>query len=104
MGKKDIERVMRSGRLSPEEVVEDRELRKRIQQEFPPKPRRPIPDSISEALKSAVRGSDMTVYEIAKRARISQIVISRFLSGERDIRMATADKLAEVLGLRLVTS
>jgi len=28
-------------------------------------------------------------------------VISRFLSGERDIRMATADKLAGILGLKL---
>lgn len=31
----------------------------------------------------------------------SQARIPRFLSGERDIRMATADKLAEVLGLKL---
>ena len=46
----------------------------------------------------------MTMYEIAKRAGVSQIVISRFLSGERDIRVATADKLAEVLGLKLVIS
>jgi hypothetical protein len=28
-------------------------------------------------------------------------VVSRFLSSERDIRMATADKLAEALGLML---
>ena len=44
----------------------------------------------------------MTVYQIAKGAHVSQIIISRFLSGERDIRMATADKLANALGLELV--
>jgi hypothetical protein len=41
------------------------------------------------------------MYQIAQEASVSQIVLSRFLSGERDIRMATADKLARVLGLGL---
>ena len=39
--------------------------------------------------------------EVAQQAGVSQIVILRFLSGERDIRMATADKLAGALGLKL---
>jgi plasmid maintenance system antidote protein VapI len=34
---------------------------------------------------------------------VSQIVVSRFLSGQRDIRMETADRLAEVLGLKLAS-
>jgi DNA-binding LacI/PurR family transcriptional regulator len=46
--------------------------------------------------------ASITVYEIAKQARVSQIILSRFLSGERDIRMATADKLARVLALILI--
>jgi plasmid maintenance system antidote protein VapI len=44
------------------------------------------------------------MYQIAQAAGVSQIVISRFISGERDIRMATADKLAEALGLTLATA
>jgi transcriptional regulator with XRE-family HTH domain len=44
----------------------------------------------------------MTEYQVAKRAGISQIMISRFVSGERDIRLATADKLAHALGMKLV--
>jgi plasmid maintenance system antidote protein VapI len=32
-------------------------------------------------------------------AGISPIVVSRFLSGERDIRLATADRLAKALGI-----
>jgi hypothetical protein len=31
-------------------------------------------------------------------------MISRFMSGKRDIRLATADRLAYVLGLKLVAS
>jgi transcriptional regulator with XRE-family HTH domain len=41
------------------------------------------------------------MYQIAQNAGVAQIVVSRFLSGKRDIRMATADKLAEALGLTL---
>jgi len=41
------------------------------------------------------------VDQIAQAAVVSQIVVSRFVSGERDIRMAMADKLAEALGLQL---
>ena len=104
MGKKDVERILRSKVLSGEEIARDREIRRKIQGEFPPKPRRAVPDSLSEGLKRSIQASDLTVYEIAKRAGVSQIVISRFLSGERDIRMATADKLAEVLDLKLGTS
>ena len=58
-------------------------------------------DSLTYALKQAIRDSGQTEYQIAKQAGVSQIVISRFISGQRDIRMATADKLAGVLGLKL---
>lgn len=95
---------MRSGRLSSEQAARDRELRETIREEFPPGPQEPIPNSLSESLKRAIRESEMTVYQIAKKAHVSQIIVSRFLSGERDIRVATADKLASVLGLKLVAS
>ena len=104
MAKKKPKRVMRSGRLSAEQVARDREVRRKIQDEFPPVPEEPIPNSLSEALKRAIQESEMTVYQIAKEAHVSQIIISRFLSGERDIRMATADKLANALGLKLAAS
>lgn len=102
MGKKNLKRVKRDRRLTAKEVARDREVRRKIEAEFPPDPAPPIPNPLSEALKTAIRGSDESLYQIAKRARVSQIIISRFLSGERDIRMATADKLANALGLRLV--
>jgi ribosome-binding protein aMBF1 (putative translation factor) len=101
MRSKKPRRLTRSRKLTAKEAARDRDLRRRVAEEFPPAPRPPIPDSLSDALKSAVAASGLTVYEIAKRAKVSQIIISRFLSGERDIRMATADKLAQVLGLKL---
>ena len=104
MNSKKVTRVTRAGTLSTEQAMRDREARRRIQEEFPPVPEQPIPDSVSDALKRAIQTTDMTVYEIAKRAKVSQIIISRFLSGERDIRMATADKLSQVLGLKLVST
>jgi len=48
-----------------------------------------------------LRASNKTTDEIAHDAGVAPVVLSQFLIGERDIRMATADKLAEALGLSL---
>ena len=105
MGKKrELKRTTRSERLSAEQAARDRAVRRKVQEEFPPAPDERIPSPLSEALKRAIKESGLTVYQIAKEAHVSQIIISRFLSGERDIRMATADKLANALGLKLVAS
>lgn len=58
------------------------------------------PTPFADALRSAIQASGLTVYAVAKRAGISQQVLSRWLSGERDIRLVTADKLAESLGIQ----
>jgi ribosome-binding protein aMBF1 (putative translation factor) len=103
MAQRKLERIVRTRKLTPEEVARDREIRRKVQEEFPPVERHLLtgPSSLSEALRKAIRGSGRSVYQIAKESDVSQIVISRFLSGERDIRMATADKLAEALGITL---
>src|SRR5438445_1997224 len=99
---KKIERVFREGRLSAAEVARDEEVRRQVQAEFPPAaPSGSASGRLSQALKDALRATDKSMYQIAQDAGVSQIVVSRFLSGERDIRMATADKLAEALGLKL---
>jgi hypothetical protein len=100
---KRFQRVFRDRPLTPEEFAADEEIRGKVQREFPPSRSKAVssPDSLSSALRQAIRGSDKSVYQIAMDAGVSQIVISRFLSGERDIRMATADKLAETLSLKL---
>jgi hypothetical protein len=105
MTPRKLERLIRTRRLTPEEVARDREIRRKVEEEFPPAPpsARVGGHVLSEALRKAIRESGKSVYQIAKEADVSPIVISRFLSGERDIRLATADKMAEALGLALST-
>jgi hypothetical protein len=99
--KRKLERVYRGRYLSPTEIANDAAARRKVQEEFPPSAMSKSSGALSDVLKQAIRSSDRTVYQIAHEAGVSQIVISRFLSGERDIRMHTADKLAGVLGLKL---
>ena len=105
MVRKKIERVIGTHRLTPEEIARDQEIRRKVQEEFPPAPASPRagPHRVSEALRKSIRDSGKSVYQIAKEADVSPIVISRFLSGERDIRLATADKVAEALELTVPT-
>ncbi|MGC8553659.1 MAG: helix-turn-helix domain-containing protein [Phycisphaerae bacterium] len=57
--------------------------------------------SITETLKHAIRGSNLTVYRIAKDTGLQQSAIHRFLSGETSLRLDCADKIAAYLGLSL---
>jgi transcriptional regulator with XRE-family HTH domain len=104
MAKKVWKRVFRVRKLTPAQVAQDQKLRGLIQTEFPPLAHRPIPRSLSASLKKAMKHSHKTSYQLAKEAGVSPIMISRFLSGKRDIRLATADRLAHVLGLKLMAS
>ncbi|MCI0357068.1 MAG: helix-turn-helix domain-containing protein [Planctomycetaceae bacterium] len=100
-----FKRIVRDRRLTPEEVAADEEVRRKVMHEFPPaqseasQPASPQAGAISDALRAAIQASPKSVYQICKAAGISQIVVSRFLSGERDIRLATADRLAKALGI-----
>jgi transcriptional regulator with XRE-family HTH domain len=58
--------------------------------------------TISEQLKKAAESSGLTPYKLAKDSGVALQMLTRFLSGEREIRMSTADKLCETLGLELV--
>ncbi len=57
--------------------------------------------TLSETLKAAIKASGLTHYMIGKRAGVTPPMIARFMAGTRDLRLATADKLAEALGLEL---
>jgi transcriptional regulator with XRE-family HTH domain len=59
--------------------------------------RTPLPDT----LRVRIRQSGKAVLQIARESGVSHPVILRFLSGERDIRLQTAEKLAAALGLGL---
>jgi plasmid maintenance system antidote protein VapI len=60
-------------------------------------------ETLVEQLKSAIANSGLTTYAVAKGAGVPQAVLQRFVNGERDIRLATAAKLAAYLRLRIVS-
>jgi len=101
---KKLQRVFRDRNLSSDEIAEDAQLRQKIEREFPPKvgPIQIQTDSLSDLLRRSIGESGRSLEEIANDARISPILIAGFVSGERDIHMSTADRLARSLGLEVI--
>ena len=58
---------------------------------------------IGDQLRAAIKASGLTHYAIGKLAEVAPSVLDRFVSGERDLKLATAARIAESLGLALVT-
>lgn len=58
-------------------------------------------EMIDDQLRQAIKDSGLTAYRIAADAGIAIPVVARFISGERDLRLATAAKVARVLCLEL---
>ena len=56
--------------------------------------------TMADVLRAAIRKSGRTAYSVAKEAGTTPEVVSRFMAGA-DIRISTADKIAEVLELEL---
>jgi transcriptional regulator with XRE-family HTH domain len=59
---------------------------------------------LSDQLRDAVRGCRASRYALAKQLGIAESALSRFVSGDRGLTLETVDKLAEALGLRLVST
>jgi DNA-binding Xre family transcriptional regulator len=57
---------------------------------------------VSEQLRRAVRKSDVSRYAICKAIGIDQATMSRFMSGERGLRLECIDQLCEFLNLELI--
>lgn len=53
-------------------------------------------------LRAAIVDSGLTHYRIAKDAGITADIVSRFVSGERQLKIESAGRIAEVLGLELM--
>lgn len=100
--KKKLERAFRAGPLTKEEASRDTQIRQAVMAEFPPIPRHGRePGRLSQSLLAALRASGKSPRQLAEEAGVPEAAVSRFLSGDRDIHMATADRLAEVLGLTI---
>ena len=57
---------------------------------------------LAESLRTAIRNSGQTIYAVSKGSGVANPITLRFMSGERDIRFETAEKLCAYLGLKLV--
>ena len=62
--------------------------------------KRPITDDLRKIIKER----ELSPFAIAAAAGVSPSTITRFLKGERSLKVDTLDALAEVLGLRLTSS
>lgn len=59
----------------------------------------PHPAPLSDYLRAAVAASGLSAYAVAQAAGVSTQVVSRWLKRDRDLTLATADKIAAGLGL-----
>jgi plasmid maintenance system antidote protein VapI len=56
---------------------------------------------MAETLRRKIQATGETVATISRGAGIAQPVLHRFVTGERDLTLRTADKLVRYLGLAL---
>jgi plasmid maintenance system antidote protein VapI len=58
------------------------------------------PVGLAEHIREAFRESGLSVYRLAKDARVDQSTLNKFLNGDRDnLTLEVADRLFRVLGL-----
>lgn len=57
--------------------------------------------TLQDQLRQAIQDSGLTLYRVAKDSGVADQVLRRFASGERDLTLETASKLAEYFGMRL---
>jgi len=57
--------------------------------------------TIADQLKAAIKASGKTHYRIGHDAGVAPQIIDRFIANERDLRLATAARIADAMGLEL---
>jgi plasmid maintenance system antidote protein VapI len=65
-------------------------------------PRKAARHTLADQLREVIESRGLSSYGLARDSGVSAAVISRFRAKERDITLETADRMAEVLGVRLV--
>jgi transcriptional regulator with XRE-family HTH domain len=61
--------------------------------------RKPERTTLPDGLRQALTNSGKTSYQLMAETGVNHGVILRFMKGERDIRLETAEKLAAAVGL-----
>jgi predicted XRE-type DNA-binding protein len=65
--------------------------------------RKPEKLPLSEQLREAIDGSELSRYRIAKDAGVAQSTISQFMNGKRSLSLKAVDRIAELLDLEIVS-
>jgi transcriptional regulator with XRE-family HTH domain len=60
--------------------------------------------TLTDQIRDAVKGCEITHYEICRQTGIDKASMSKFASGQRGLSLAHLDKLAALLGLRITTT
>jgi hypothetical protein len=58
-------------------------------------------DKFSEQLRTAVRESEASRYQISKETGIDQATLSRFVAGTAGMSLDSVDRLMDALGLEI---
>jgi transcriptional regulator with XRE-family HTH domain len=58
---------------------------------------------LTNQIRTAIERSGLTRYGIAKASGVAQSALSRFVSGKGSLTLSSLERLAPVLGLRIVT-
>lgn len=58
---------------------------------------------LADQVRRAIESREETPAEIARLSGVNKGALSRFLRGERSLTLSSLEKLAPVLGLRIVT-
>jgi len=66
-------------------------------------PKKPKRKTLSDELRDAVEHSGLTRYAIWQATGIDQGTMSKFMAGNRGLSIESIDKLADLLGLHIVT-
>ena len=61
--------------------------------------KKPERTTLPDGLRQALTNSGKTSYQLMSETGVNHGVILRFMKGERDIRLETAEKLAAAVGL-----
>jgi transcriptional regulator with XRE-family HTH domain len=61
------------------------------------------PKRFSDQIRRAVDDSGLSRYRVCAEIRLSQAAMSRFMASKSGLAMDTLDRLADVLGLTVVT-
>jgi transcriptional regulator with XRE-family HTH domain len=64
--------------------------------------KKPERTTLPDGLRQALTNSGKTSYQLMAETGVNHGVILRFLKGERDVRLETAEKLAAAVGLSVV--